>query len=58
MTATEAVVDRHARIAVGLDIQPAEHFAVRIVGLPISPTTPGLFLSRTRELRNLTGGGQ
>lgn len=54
----DMIIDRHARIAVGLDIQPAEHFAVRIVGLPISPTTPGLFLSRTRELRNLTGGGQ
>lgn len=58
MTAADAIAWRHARIATGLDVQPAEHFAVRIVGLPISPTTPGLFLSRTRELRNLTGGGQ
>jgi len=55
---TNAIVWRHARLAVGLDVQPADHFAERIHGLSTVPDMPGCdtsFMARTRELRGLVG---
>lgn len=47
---------RHARIAVGLDVQPADHFAERLAGLgPWVADSDASFMERTRQLRGLVG---
>lgn len=51
----DGIVDRHARIAVGLPVQPADHFGARIHLLTFAPSLPTAFMDRTRELRGLVG---
>lgn len=56
MSASDAILDRHARLAVGLDIQPADHFAERLAGLgPWVVDSDASFMERTRQLRGLVG---
>lgn len=56
MSATDAIVDRHARLANGLDVQPADHFADRLLGLgDWVADSDGSFMDRTRQLRGLVG---
>jgi hypothetical protein len=55
LTTSDGIVDRHARIAVGLPIQPADHFGARIHLLTFAPSLPSAFMGRVRELRGLVG---
>lgn len=51
-----AVVNRHARLATGLDVQPAVEFAERIAHLPSDgKAVPPSFLARTRTFRDVFG---
>lgn len=52
----DTVVDRHARLANGLDVQPASEFADRIAHLPVSGGRAPSFMARTRSLRAVFGG--
>lgn len=68
-----AVIDRHARLANHLDVQPVEEFAERMLALEVSlrhqaldPTVESddavldslAFMDRTHELRAVFGGAQ
>lgn len=52
----DAIVDRHARLANSLDVQPADEFAERIAHLPQDgkALVPS-FMDRTRQFRRVFG---
>lgn len=51
----DTVVDRHARLANGLEVAPALEFAERIAHLPVDGGRAPSFMARTRSLRAVFG---